>query len=181
MQTELKLHTIKVNSPIWFAAFLSVLNIVLQNLPWILSMTFQPASRSHNNKDTLLRCAVCSLIYTYQCFIITFYLHQGIWISIFKYHYLLDYMSHHSHCPDNLKFYSCLFSPYQSYITWHDNGKMLNTSVTLRIPSILETLPKAELPASIKLHMCTDKARSHVCLQPIILGQTCLHRQFFEE
>jgi len=152
----------KVNSPICFAALLNVLNIVLQNLPWIPSMSFQPASRSHiNNKEipTLLRCAVCSLVYTYQCFIITFYLHHGIWISTLKYHYLLDYMSHYSHCPDNLKFYSCLFSPYQSYITWHDNKKMLNTSVTLRIPSILETLPKAELPASVKLHMCTDKTK----------------------
>jgi len=68
-------------------------------------------------------------------------------------------MSHHSHFPDNLKFYSYLFSPYQSYIPRQDNGKLLNTSVTLRIPSILETLPKAELPASVKLHMCKDKAK----------------------
>jgi hypothetical protein len=36
---------------------------------------------------------------------------------------------------------------------------MLNTNVTLRIPSILETLPKAELPASVKLRMCTGKAK----------------------
>jgi hypothetical protein len=32
-------------------------------------------------------------------------------------------------------------------------------SVTLRIPRILETLPKAELPASVQLHVCTDKAK----------------------
>jgi hypothetical protein len=36
---------------------------------------------------------------------------------------------------------------------------MLNTNVTLRIPSILETLQKAELPASVKHHMCMDKAK----------------------
>jgi len=62
---------------------------------------------------------------------------------------------------------------------------MLNTSVTLKISSILKTLPKAELPASVKLHMCTKPnlilMRSHVCLQPIILGQTRLHGQFFKE
>jgi hypothetical protein len=36
---------------------------------------------------------------------------------------------------------------------------MLNTNVTLRISRIVETLPKAELPASTKLHMCTNKAK----------------------
>jgi len=53
----------------------------------------------------------------------------------------------------------------------------LNAHVTLRIPSILETLPKAELPASVKPNLIL--MRSHVRLQPTILGQTCLHRQFF--
>jgi hypothetical protein len=47
---------------------------------------------------------------------------------------------------------------------------MLNTSVTLRISSILETLPKAKLPASVKLHMCTDIAKSdsdeESCMSP---------------